>query len=265
MFKKKSDMVHLLVVNSRPESNPETGAPWQSIVPEIWSGLLAETQALSSVSDTESPASTKEPSKTQKSALQTSSTPLTSDLPPVPFTNNQGTASQDTDDTLSSLRPFLGSRLTQSDFTQIDSFLTAFLVPRVIEVMIRCVRDWERDIASNRRGISARLLKVGLKYFGTTQKAGTGPVSPTMDSNGLVMCVVCFVVMNNTNSRRNMNNRLSHDSPDFLMRKLADYAFMLRDYKFSLSTYETLKKDFQNSESHIKYLAGAQVCLLSLF
>ena len=197
-------MVHLLVINSRPESKLETGAPLPpSIVPELWSGLLAETQALSSVPETEEspPPSKSESPKTQKAALQTSSTPLTSDFPPVPDTHQQDSASHATDDTHSSLRPLLGSRLTESDCTKIDSFLTDFLVPRVIEAMIRCVRDWERDIASNRRGISARLLKVGLKYFGT-QKVAPGPlVSPTtMDSNGLAMCVFSLLVCENWKS-----------------------------------------------------------------
>ena len=69
-----------------------------------------------------------------------------------------------------------------------------------------------------------------------------------------------FIVLNIVLQHSHLTGyRLSHDSPDFLMRKLADYAFMLRDYRFALSIYETLKKDFQNSESHIKYLAGAQV------
>ena len=42
------------------------------------------------------------------------------------------------------------------------------------------------------------------------------------------------------------------------MRKLADHAFMLRDYRFAMSTYETVKKDFQGVEKYNKYLAGVQ-------
>jgi len=43
------------------------------------------------------------------------------------------------------------------------------------------------------------------------------------------------------------------------MRKLADYAFMLRDWKLAHSTYDILRKDFANDKAW-KYAAGAQVC-----
>ena len=79
-------------------------------------------------------------------------------------------------------------------------------------------------------------MKVGLKYF----NAKSGPTSTTFtDSFGSTI--------------------FSSDSPEFLMRKLADYAFMLKDYKFAASTYETVKKDFQGSPKYSKYLAGVQV------
>lgn len=51
----------------------------------------------------------------------------------------------------------------------------------------------------------------------------------------------------------------SGDSPEFVMRKLADYAFMLKDYKYALSIYDTVKKDFQSSPKYLKYYAGVQV------
>jgi hypothetical protein len=51
----------------------------------------------------------------------------------------------------------------------------------------------------------------------------------------------------------------SGDSPEFLMRKLADYSFMLKDYKFALSTYDTAKKDFASLPQYVKYYAGVQV------
>lgn len=42
------------------------------------------------------------------------------------------------------------------------------------------------------------------------------------------------------------------------MRKLADYAFMLRDWKLAHSTYDIVRKDFANDKAW-KYAAGAQV------
>jgi hypothetical protein len=42
------------------------------------------------------------------------------------------------------------------------------------------------------------------------------------------------------------------------MRRLADFAFMLGDYKYALSTYDAVKKDFTGTDSFCKYLAGTQ-------
>lgn len=42
------------------------------------------------------------------------------------------------------------------------------------------------------------------------------------------------------------------------MRKLADYAFMLRDWKFAHSIYDLLRKDFLNDKAWM-YHAGSQV------
>ena len=42
------------------------------------------------------------------------------------------------------------------------------------------------------------------------------------------------------------------------MRKLADFAFMLRDWKLAHSTYDIVRKDFANDKAW-KYAAGAQV------
>lgn len=42
------------------------------------------------------------------------------------------------------------------------------------------------------------------------------------------------------------------------MRKLADFAFMLREWKLAYSTYDIIRKDFANDKAW-KYAAGAQV------
>ena len=41
------------------------------------------------------------------------------------------------------------------------------------------------------------------------------------------------------------------------MRRLADYSFMLRDYKFALIIYDLVKKDFQGDKAY-RYYAGVQ-------
>lgn len=43
------------------------------------------------------------------------------------------------------------------------------------------------------------------------------------------------------------------------MRKLADFAFMLRDYRLSMSVYDTVRKDFQLEDKAAKYYAACVV------
>ena len=128
-----------------------------------------------------------------------------------------------------------GNYLSRADIQEIKKCTKDFVCYQLVNYMGDQINEWERDIASSRRGISARLLKVGLKYFNKSV-----PTTTTFtDSTGTLI--------------------FSADSPEFLMRKLADYSFMLKDYKFAASTYETIKKDFQGSPKFAKYLAGVQV------
>ncbi|ORY43873.1 hypothetical protein BCR33DRAFT_785666 [Rhizoclosmatium globosum] len=43
--------------------------------------------------------------------------------------------------------------------------------------------------------------------------------------------------------------------------KLADYSFMLHDYKFAYSMYDSVKKDFQGNDRALKHFAGVQEML----
>ncbi len=54
-----------------------------------------------------------------------------------------------------------------------------------------------------------------------------------------------------------------HDVPEAILRKLADFAFMLRDYKLAASTYDLIRSDYANDKAW-KYHAGAhEMCAMS--
>jgi hypothetical protein len=53
------------------------------------------------------------------------------------------------------------------------------------------------------------------------------------------------------------------DAPEALMRKLADYCFMLRDWKLALSTFDILRQDFQNDKAWRHYAGAAEMAALS--
>lgn len=53
------------------------------------------------------------------------------------------------------------------------------------------------------------------------------------------------------------------DAAEALMRKLADYCFMLRDWKLALSTYDILRTDFNNDKAWRHYAGAAEMTAMS--
>jgi hypothetical protein len=125
--------------------------------------------------------------------------------------------------------------ISQEDVFNFDTFINQFLSPFIYNFISAQIQEWERAIFSQRRGISNRLFKVGLKYFGNQPPEP----STTVNENGETV--------------------FRSKSPEMVIRRLADYSFMIRDFKYAQSAYENIKKDFSASQKFTKYYAGVQV------
>ncbi|KAG0259994.1 Trafficking protein particle complex 8 [Mortierella polycephala] len=128
-----------------------------------------------------------------------------------------------------------GCCLSKEDISGITQFLREMLSQSIIPYMERNIAHWNEQVAASRKGIAGRFRR----YFSTGSKnpATALQQSPSSGSGGGVI--------------------YPHASPEAQMRKLADWAFMLRDYKFALSVYETVKKDFAADKAW-KYYGGTQ-------
>jgi hypothetical protein len=135
---------------------------------------------------------------------------------------------------------FRGHLLSESDFSNVTVFMNEFLAPIVFRNLVSKIIIWEKDVASHKRGISNRLLKVGLKYFGSTKPSTSVSASPVFSSelNRIVF---------------------PHNSNEMIMRRLADYAFMVRDYKYAQGILQIVKKDFEANKKYAKFLGGVLV------
>ena len=205
-FKKEQLNTHLITINSN--SNEATQ------VPDIWSSVIIESATIDRKLDTEK--DSVDDSQPEKS--------------PILFQRRSFSGS---------LR---GKCLSMDDFTGIEQFLIKFVCKCTLDWIAANIRDWERDIVSAKRGLSSRLLKVGLKYFGGKNSTGASHfVEPV---SGLTL--------------------FHFHSTEMIMRRLIDYAIMIRDYKYALGIMELLKKDFSSSDKFIKYYAGVQVTLVYL-
>jgi hypothetical protein len=123
----------------------------------------------------------------------------------------------------------------ESDATAIQAFVREMLTQSVIPHMERCVVTWN-EIASRRRGISGKLLGITKKW-----SLGGGSRSPGNGANS---------------NYDNVQGYYKPDAPEATMRKLADYAFMLRDWKLAQSVYDIVRGDY-NSDKAWEYHAAA--------
>lgn len=106
----------------------------------------------------------------------------------------------------------------------------------VIPWMERCIATWNDQVASRRRGLSGRFLSMSKRYFGNAGSRNSTSASSNYDP---------------------VTASYLPSSPEAQMRKLADFAFMLRDWKLAHSVYDMLRTDF-NTDKAWKHTAGAQ-------
>lgn len=137
----------------------------------------------------------------------------------------------------------------ESDTTAIKTFIREMVTQSVIPSMERCVSTWNDQVASRRRGISGRFMSLSKKWaFGSSSRSSSNSNGATSGSNSNYDALQGFY---------------RPDAPEAIMRKLADYAFMLRDWKLAQSTYELLRTDFNNDKAWKYHAAANEMAAIS--
>lgn len=139
--------------------------------------------------------------------------------------------------------------LHDSDIQNIKVFVRELTAQSVIPYMESRISLWNDQVASRRRGISGRFMSLSKRWGGLslpTSRSGTPAPTPQAGQSG---------------NYDSLNETYRYDTAEALLRKLADFAFMLRDYKLAASTYELIRADFANDKAW-KYSAGAnEMCM----
>jgi hypothetical protein len=143
--------------------------------------------------------------------------------------------------------------ITALDHEALRRFTRELVAQSVVPHMERCITMWNDQvrfleariikIASYRRGLAGRVFSASRRIFGSSASRSA---TPTTGSGNYDISTSSY----------------PPSTPEAQMRKLADYAFMLRDWKLAHSTYDIVRKDFANDKAW-KYAAGAQVFPLS--
>ncbi|KAK1778552.1 ER-golgi trafficking TRAPP I complex 85 kDa subunit-domain-containing protein [Copromyces sp. CBS 386.78] len=148
--------------------------------------------------------------------------------------------------------PHLFNRyIFESDATAIRTFIREMVIQSIIPTMERNVSLWNDQVASRRRGISGRFMSLSKRFtmFGSSSSSSSSSRN------------------NSTSTSSNGFDTLGYYRPDTseaIMRRLADFAFMLRDWKLAMSTYDLLRADFQNDKAWKYHASANEMAALSL-
>ncbi|KIW38791.1 uncharacterized protein PV06_08630 [Exophiala oligosperma] len=136
-----------------------------------------------------------------------------------------------------------------SDVTSLRGFVRELIAQSIVYHMEQRVAMWNEQVASRRRGISGRFMSLSKRWTGIGSSRNSSATS--LGASGA------------SGNYDSLQGTYRYDAPESLLRKLADYAFMLRDYKLAASTYELLRSDYSNDKAW-KHLAGAnEMCYVA--
>ncbi|KAK4054931.1 hypothetical protein OIV83_000855 [Microbotryomycetes sp. JL201] len=134
-----------------------------------------------------------------------------------------------------------GAELSDDDVRALKIFVREMVVQSIIPWMERSIVVGAEQFAASKRSIGGRLFSAGRKYFGSATSSRSGsPVSASGAQLGF-------------NSTRGFYPFTAQESQ---LRRVADLAFMLTDYKFAASVYESVSKDFRNDKAW-RYFSSA--------
>lgn len=134
----------------------------------------------------------------------------------------------------------------ESDATAIKNFLREMVTQSIVPFMESRVTTWNDQVASRRRGISGRFMSISKRL------AGFGSIKATYSGSS--------ANPGTTGSNFDVQQGYySSETPEATMRQLADYSFMLRDWKLAHSTYELLRTDFRNDSAWLYHAAANEM------
>ncbi|EPX74282.1 TRAPP complex subunit Trs85 [Schizosaccharomyces octosporus yFS286] len=128
--------------------------------------------------------------------------------------------------------------LFESDAESIKRLVSHIAFNGVIPHLDKCVRQWDDQYASPRRGFTGKLFFASKKLISTQNN--------THNSNFFAS-----------------SNVYRPDSIEAYLRRLADYSFMLRDYTHANQIYEIASKQYANDNAYLYYAASSEMIVIT--
>ncbi|KAL9104143.1 MAG: hypothetical protein Q9163_000890 [Psora crenata] len=140
--------------------------------------------------------------------------------------------------------------VVDSDATAINALIREMVTQSVVPFMESRVMSWNDQVASRRRGLSGRFMSLSKRWTGFGASKGTGS---TLNSTGRSLA-------SNYDAQ---NGFYPPEAPEAIMRQLADYAIMLRDWKLAYSTYDFVRSDFGQDKAWAYHAAANEMAAVS--
>ncbi|KAG9314249.1 ER-golgi trafficking TRAPP I complex 85 kDa subunit-domain-containing protein [Chiua virens] len=128
-------------------------------------------------------------------------------------------------------------KLLEPDIEQLAKFTREFLVMSLIPWMEKCVLEWNETYSSSRR-LPLRLFSSTRKFFGSSAPS---PQYPVHNSSASVSSLPSRSPTHNPSQTAPGSNVLA--APPSQLRRLAEFATILGDYKLATGAWESLRKE----------------------
>jgi hypothetical protein len=135
-----------------------------------------------------------------------------------------------------------------SDAASIRSFLREMITQSIVPFMENRIMTWNDQVASRRRGLSGRFISLSKRWTGFGSSSRSSQSSSATTSN------------TNYDAQQGF---YPPETPEATMRTLADYAFMLRDFRLAYSTYDFLRSDFAHDKAWAYHAAANEMAALA--
>lgn len=117
----------------------------------------------------------------------------------------------------------------------------------IIPFMENRVMTWNDQVASRKRGIGGRFMSLSKRWagFGSSKASNGGTTGPG-------------------SSNFNVQGQFyPPETPEAILRQLADYAMMLRDWRLAYSTYDLMRSDFSHDKAWTYHAAASEMAALT--
>ncbi|KAK5165225.1 uncharacterized protein LTR77_009323 [Saxophila tyrrhenica] len=152
-----------------------------------------------------------------------------------------------------------GPYIFDTDAANLRAFVRELVTQSLVPALERASATWNDQVASRRRGISGRFMSLSKRF--TTFGSSSSSTSSASNRNSSVPSFGAAV--GGSTNYDPSTGAYPPSANEATMRRLADYAMVLRDYRLAQSTFEILCQDFKGDKAWRHYAGANEMVVVS--